>query len=101
MSGKRSAVCLDALVEGGVMKLFTSIAGIKQVANAMLEQADALEKLAELDIPGRFVISPPACNRLSLSSLDELHAARTVLRKHFGWRDHMESKFYSGGGISS
>jgi len=79
------------------MKLSNSIEEIKQTATAMLEQADALGKLAELDLPGRFVFSPPTCNRLCISSLDELHQARTVLREAFGWRDRMEDKFASCG----
>ncbi len=79
------------------MRLYNSIEEIKQTANAMLEQAGALEKLVALDLPGRFIFSPPTSSRLSLTSLDELHAARTALRKYFGWRDRLENKFYSCG----
>ena len=79
------------------MELLNSIAQIKQTAAAMIEQADALEKLTALDLPGRFVFSPPTDSRLCISSLDELHKARTVLREAFGWRDHMVNKFFSCG----
>ena len=79
------------------MKLSNSVEEIKQTATAMLEQVDALEKLAVLDLPGRFVFSPLTSSRLCITSLEELHAARTVLREAFGWKDHMENKFFSCG----
>ena len=79
------------------MKLFNSIEEIRQTATAMLEQSYALEKLAELDLPGHFVFSPPTGSRLCISSLDELHQVRTVLRETLGWRDHMNNKFASCG----
>ena len=81
------------------MKLFNSVEEIRQTATAMLEQSNALEELAELDLPGHFVFSPPTGNRLCISSLDELHQARTVLRKAFGWRDHINNKFASCGAV--
>jgi hypothetical protein len=81
------------------MKLSNSIEEIRQTATAMLEQADVLGKLAELDLPGRFVFSPPTGSRLCISSLDELHQARTVLREAFGWSDRMEDKFASCGAV--
>lgn len=81
------------------MKLYSSIEEIRQAAIAMIDQADALEELAALDIPGRFVFSPPASNRLCISGVEELHVARTALRKAFGWRDRMENKFFSCGNV--
>ena len=79
------------------MKISNSIEEIKQTAMAMLEQVDALEKLTTLDLPGQFIFSPPKGSRLCISSLDELHMARAILREKFGWRDSMENKFYSCG----
>jgi len=66
-------------------------------AEAILAQLDALVEVEKLTIPGRFVYSPPADSRLCVKNLDELHEARGVLRKKYGWQDAIANKFYSCG----
>lgn len=75
-----------------------SIDGIRKQAQSMLDQADALEKLLDMEIPGRFVFSPPS-SRLCVASLEELHAARKVLRERFDWKDDLANKFFSCGAV--
>ena len=81
------------------MKLYNSVETIKQQAQAMLDQVEALSEMVELDVPGNFIFSPPTSSRLSVSSLEELHAARMVLRERYGWRDRIHNKFFSCGNV--
>ena len=80
------------------MKLLFSIDEIKVRAKMMLEQAEALEKLTLLALPGRFVFSPPGSSRLCVSTLDELHEARSALRL-YGWKDKVTQKFFCQGEV--
>jgi hypothetical protein len=81
------------------MKLscYDSIEDVRRQAQEVLKAADTMQELLSLEIPGEFVFSPPRHNRLVVNNLDDLHTARTVLKKVFGWEDHIDSKFSSCG----
>lgn len=83
------------------MKLLngSTIAEIRQQAEAIIEQSGVLEKLMEMEISGHFVFSPPTGSRLCVTSLADLHEARVVLRERFGWKDHLANKFFCSGDV--
>ena len=79
------------------MKIDRPIEEIEQEAKDMLSQIPGLKKIVDLDMPGRFIYSPPDSSRICVKSLAELHEVRTALRKNFGWRDYLDNKFFSCG----
>ena len=79
------------------MKYRIPIEHIINEAQAVLREAEALEELNDLDLPGVFVFAAPAGSRLVVGTLEEFHTARTVLRREFGWKDKLNNKFFSGG----
>jgi len=81
------------------MNFSTPLDYIKEAAEATLKQLHLVDAIKDLEIPGRFVFSPPTSSRLCVRSLKEFHEARTILRREFGWTDHINSKFYSSGEI--
>lgn len=58
-----------------------------------------VKQLQEAGAPGGFVYSGRDHSRLSVGSLDELHQARSILRKLFNWKDELFHKFFSCGQV--
>ena len=79
------------------MKFRISIEQCVNDAKAVIREADSLDLLTDLDLPGEFVFSAPSSSRLVVKSLEELHIARAVLRREFGWKDKIQNKFFSSG----
>lgn len=79
------------------MYLYRTIEEMEKDALQAIESLKGLRALMPLNLPGKFVFSPPDNSRITVSSLAELHEVRSLLREHFGWKDKIANKFYSCG----
>lgn len=79
------------------MKNRIDVEYLREQAEKTLAELDQIALLPD-ELPGEFVFSPGS-HRLEVSDMAELHEARKILRKMYGWQDSLDNKFFSCGRV--